>query len=93
MLYYTAPEDKIFNEIKEKAIEIWNTYDNAGGYRDSKVNAIKDLENISDNCMYIVAMFDDSNQGKLANSLSQEARLVIRERMIDGGAPDWSVKF
>jgi hypothetical protein len=27
-LYYTPMSDDIFNEVKEKAIDIWKTYDN-----------------------------------------------------------------
>ena len=27
-LYYTAPDQKYFEELKEKAIYLWNTYDN-----------------------------------------------------------------
>lgn len=30
-LYYTPPTEKQFNELKEKAIEVWNTYDNEYG--------------------------------------------------------------
>lgn len=28
-LYYQPPTDKQFNELKKKAIKIWQTYDNA----------------------------------------------------------------
>jgi len=45
-LYYTAPTNEIFEEVKAKAIEIWQTYDNTYGYADEKVNKIKDLENV-----------------------------------------------
>ena len=40
-LYYTSPTNEQFNELKAKAIEIWQTYDNAHGYVDEKVNRIK----------------------------------------------------
>jgi len=84
-LYYIPPTDKQFNELKEKAIEIWNTYDNEFGYVDEKVNRIKDIKNIKDNFMHMVAMFDLNNQSKLAEKLSKETRRSVRERMIDGG--------
>jgi len=84
-LYYTPPADKEFNELKEKAIEIWNTYSNEFGYVDEKVGRIKDIKNIKDNFMYMVAMFDMNNQLKLAEKLSEETRKEVRERMIDGG--------
>ena len=57
-LYYTPSTDEQFNELKEKAIEIWQGYDDTHGYATEKINAIKDIENVSDNFMYMVAMFD-----------------------------------
>ena len=92
-LYYTPPTDKQFNELKEKAIEVWKEYDNQYGYVDEKVNAIKDIGNIQDNFMYMVAMFDSDNQRKLAEKLSQETRKSVRERMIDGENEEQNIVF
>ena len=86
-LYYTAPEEKQFNELKEKAIEIWKTYD-IEGLENEKVRRIKKMQNIEDNFMYICAMFDISNQRKLAMKLSDETRKAVSDRIIDGGTPD-----
>ena len=87
-LYYQAPTDKQFQEVKDKAIEIWNTYDDTYGYRTEKVNRIKDLKNIKDNVMYMVAMFDTPNQVKLSYKLSGETRKVISDRIKDAGTPN-----
>ena len=84
-LYYTPPKQEYFEELKSKAIEIWKTYDNTYGYSDDKVGRIKDIKNIEDNFMYMVAMFDYSNQQILANKLSDGARFAVKLRMIDGG--------
>ena len=92
-LYYTPPTEEQFNELKEKAIGIWNAYDNEFGYVDEKVNSIKDIKNIQDNFMYILAMFDISNQRKLADKLSDETKLAVRERLIDGGNPEYLIDF
>jgi len=92
-LYYTAPTGEQFEEVKAKAIEVWNTMDNTYGYVDGKVGRIKDLENIKDNIMYIVAMFDVDNQTLLANRLTNETRKAIRDRMIDGGSPEYLIAF
>lgn len=86
-LYYTPPTDQQFNEVKEKSIKIWNTYDNQFGYVDEKVNRIKDIKNIEDNFMYMIAMFDGDNQAKLAQLLTDETRKAVSDRMIDGGNP------
>lgn len=87
-LYYTPPTDKQFKELKTKAIEIWKTYDNQHGYVDEKVNRIKDIKNVGDNFMYIVAMFDSTNQSILSSKLSVETRKAVADRIKDGGSPD-----
>lgn len=82
-LYYTPPEDELFNEVKQKAMELWKIVDTDNdkfGYATEKINQIKDLENIGDNFMYIVAMFDLGNQRLLAQSLSERARIAVGER-------------
>jgi hypothetical protein len=77
--YYTAPPQKIFEDIKKCAIEIWKTYDNNYGYVDEKVGRIKDLKNISDNAWTIVAMFDSTNQAKLLMVVKKEtAQMVLK---------------
>ncbi len=87
-LYYTAPTDEQFEELKAMAIEIWSGYDNKHGYVDEKVARIKDIGNIRDNFMYMVAMFDSQNQAKLAGKLSDETKKAVRERLIAGGNPE-----
>ena len=82
-----------FQEVKEGAIQIWRTYDDTHGYATEKINRIKDLQNIQDNGMYIVAMFDMDNQRKLSGMLSSEAKKEIRDRLIAGGASEYSVMF
>lgn len=92
-LYYTEPEDKLFNEVKEKCIEVWLDLGAEPSYTREKINRIQNLQNIQDNFMYMVAMFDWNNQRKLAYILSLEARKAIRARMIDGGAEDRYIAF
>lgn len=95
-LYYTPPTDKQFNEIKEKVIELLCEVDSdndAYGYATSKIDRIKDIQNVSDNFMYIPAMFDIHNQERLVEKLSEETRKVIKERMIDGGNPPEYIRF
>lgn len=77
--YYTAPSDEIFNEIKEKAIEIWQTYDDTYGYASEKINRVKEITNVRDNWGYIVGMFDNPNQQKLLSKLSPEARQKVMQ--------------
>lgn len=77
--YYTAPSDEIFNEIKEKAIEIWRTYDDQFGYATKKIDRVNEITNVRDNWGFIVGMFDWDNQQKLLSKLSPEAKKQILE--------------
>ena len=79
--YYTPPNDNIFEEIKTASIALWKTYDNEYGYVDEKVGRIKDIKNIEDNAMHIVAMFDYLNIANLKLTLSKESRGFIEDRL------------
>lgn len=92
-LYYQAPSDEMFNEVKEKAIEVWQSYDNYFGYADEKVGRIKDIKNVGDNFMYMVAMFDSSNQLELSLRLKSETKKAIADRMVAGGTPPEYIVF
>lgn len=91
IIYYRAPSDEIFKEVKIAAVELWKEVDTDNdkyGYSSEKIKRIKDLKNIQDNMMYMVAMFDDDNQRLLAERLSPETRAAIRERLESGGLPE-----
>lgn len=90
-LYYKPVTDDTFQEIKDAATAIWNTYEDP--YRTEKIERIKDINNIKDNGMYMVAMFDMDNQRKLASLLSKEAKQEIRERLVAGGSPEYLIIF
>lgn len=75
--YYSAPPQEVFEDIKKCATDIWNTYSDQFGYRSEKLDRIKDLENVSDNAWYIVAMFDGSNQAKLFMRVKPETRVYL----------------
>jgi hypothetical protein len=91
-LYYTPPEQEIFDEVKKWSINLWqkrypeNEYP---FYAKEKIDKIKDLQNIGDNFMYMIAMFDEENQKYLAMNLLIETRQLISERIIDGGGADY----
>ena len=91
-LYYTAPTDALFEEVRTAAMDLWDQYPDKR-YVQDKHNRIKDIGNVSDNFMYIVAMFDIQNQRILASMISKECREAINDRMKDGGQPDWANPF
>ena len=84
-LYYTPPSNEIFEEMRKASIEVWGQYDNTYGYVDEKTGRLKEIGNVADNLMYMLAMFDHINQKKVIEKLSEEARKAVKERMIDGG--------
>ena len=79
--YYTPPPNNVFNEIKRESIKIWLTYDDTHGYATEKLTRIKDLPNVSDNWVYMIAMFDSSNRAKLFRALSPDTVLLIQEAL------------
>lgn len=86
-LYYEAPSDEAFGEMKAMAVEVWNGYTDP--YRAEKLQQISHVQNIKDNFMYLFAMFDMSNQTKVVRMLSEETKQALRERMIDGGNEEY----
>jgi len=91
-LYYTPPSIEQFNEVRDAAIILWSSIGDYN-YKKEKIGSIKELENIEDNFMFIVAMFDQSNQVLLADLLSEDTKKSIRERLIDGGMPKEHIVF
>lgn len=81
-LYYQAPSQAMFDEIKKEAIKIWQTYDDTYGYASEKVDRIKDLTNVKDNYMYMVAMFDDTNKLKLMAALKPSTVSRIAKALV-----------
>lgn len=69
--------DKLFNEIKDNAIEIWQTYDDTYGYATEKIQRVQSIGNVQDNYGGIIGMFDHVNQRKLHELVSPEAQALI----------------
>lgn len=90
-LYYTPPTETAFEDMKKSCIELWRTKGNAGGYSDEKIHRIENIQNISDNFMYMFAMLDINNQRIVADKLSPETKKAVRERMVDGGNPEYLI--
>lgn len=82
--YFTPPNDNIFEEIKNASMVLWKTYDNKYGYVDEKIGRIRDIKNIKDNAMFMVAMFDHINIAKLKVALSEESVEFIEDRILRG---------
>ena len=84
-IYYTAPPDEAFEDMKQVCMDVWATMDNQFGYVDEKQARIKEIKNVEDNFMYMLAMFDQGNQAKVVELLKFLTQTELRLRMIDGG--------
>lgn len=82
---YNVPmTDEAFEDLKANAILLWQTYDNEYGYVDDKVSRIKDIQNVRDNGMYILAMFDSFNVLRLLGMVEADTR----HQLEDGRLPE-----
>lgn len=79
-LYYTAPAQDVFDEIKAAALTIWRGHSNEL-YIKEKVERIESILNVSDNWMYMVAMFDTPNKLRLFGMLRTTTVHLIIEAM------------
>lgn len=67
--------------MKKSCLVVWDTYDDTYGYATQKKDRIKDIENISDNFMYMVAMFDEDNRERALLLVSPETREEFYKRI------------
>jgi hypothetical protein len=74
---YETPSQEFFDEIKEKSIKIWGTYDDTYGYATEKIERVESIENFKDNWSSIVGMFDNSNIAILKASLSEDSKVKL----------------
>ncbi len=81
--YYTAPSQEIFDDLKAKCIELWNTYDDTYGYASEKIKRIESIKNFKDNACYMVAMFDINNQAKLLTMVNEDTKDWLRDLFMD----------
>lgn len=71
-----APSQEIFNDMKQAAIKVWETYNNDFGYVDEKLERINHLKNTQDNAMIMYNMFDHINKSKMANNLKRNDSVI-----------------
>ena len=76
-----APTQEVFDEMKNIATEIWNTYDNRFGYVTEKLERINSFDNIQDNAMVFYRMFDWNNQQTFISKASHETFKYIQENL------------
>lgn len=80
-LYYTAPSDEVFAEIKQAAVDVWNTFDNTHGYVTEKLALVGAITNVRDNWMTLIALFDLPHQRMMLANLSHETYVQVAAAM------------
>jgi len=78
---HETPTIEIFNELKEAATTVWNTFDNTYGYVTEKLEIVNSIENYADNVMISYRMFDNGNQRLMRQELSSEALSYINNNL------------
>ena len=71
-------QQKLFDEMKSLAIDIWKSKDNTYWYADEKISIVNSIENIEPDDIWIIyRMFDFVNQGILYNKASSRLQIEI----------------
>lgn len=66
------PTDKIFEDLKQNAIKVWQTYDDTYGYATEKIDRVNSIKNYADNWYTFLGMMDSRNQAKMMIDLQDE---------------------
>ena len=87
-LYYVAPPQKQFDELKQKAIEAWLYIGYEETYSRKKQKQVHDISNVRDNFMYILGMFSSNNLRLISKALSQPTKKSIYDRLLSVNSPE-----
>jgi hypothetical protein len=77
--FYTPPPEKNFEELQERVIELWSSYDDPE-YRDEKLGRVDRTINEVHGFMQLWMMLDHINKKKVFSKLSEETQLEILKR-------------
>ena len=69
-------DDEIFDDIKGKAISIWESYNDRRAK--DNIEYIKNIENFGDNYLAIYDMFDPVDKSRLYNMIINNAKMVLQ---------------
>jgi hypothetical protein len=75
---------EVFEDLKQAAIKVWNTYDNEFGYVDEKVDRVNSISNVGDDPMLIYRMFNHINQSRMVNTLELDESVTYLKEHIYG---------
>lgn len=74
------PTNEVFEDIKQAAIAVWQTYDNSYGYVDEKLERIEQINNYGDSWITLLGMLDHPNQLRCISNLKlKETGIFLNE--------------
>lgn len=83
-MYYIAPTDEIFDDLKKIALKAWNKifeyHYTSDEYKKEKLDRFNSMENTSDNFMCILAMFHVNTQNEICGSINYKTKIALLER-------------
>lgn len=84
-LYYTAPSETVFDEIRVACLMIWSKYQEPTqlGYMREKFERVLKTKNIADNYMFLIAMFDMHNQALFAKQLTSSTLNMLIDALVE----------
>ena len=75
--------DEIFNDVKNKIINVWNTYDNQFGYVDEKIETINSLPQEWDSVIRMFRMFHVLLRDEIIKTLNEETTTSLKLELSD----------
>ena len=79
-LYYTALDKEHFTKLKISCLLVWSQYEDFN-YKAEKFSKVVRMENVKDNYMSMIAMFDHINQAHLFHILPLDLLARIRDAL------------
>lgn len=89
-LFYTPPNDKVFEELKNACIKFWTICFKEDGkdYVEEKVSRINSLKNEGPNFISMVQMIHPNSRILIAKQLSYETRYEVSRRLYGSSSED-----
>lgn len=86
-LYYVAPSDECFEDMRQAAVKVWFEIATNMQYFEEKAGRLQrgEIHNIRDNFMYILASFSEDNARRVVSLLKPETVREVRARLESGG--------
>ncbi len=81
-LYYKEPSDEVFDEVKKWVLKVFKSLEGKDSlYYKEKESEIKNIGNVKDNMMYLIARLSWNNVKKLVKKLTPKTKKEVYKRL------------